>query len=177
MNRAILAGWSPSTWKISRSLLSSPWPEQGHMVNLSRLEKWVLAESMADLTYREMATHSSVLAWRSPGTGEPGGLPSMGSHRVGHDWSDLAAAAAAAVIVLVQKREEWVQFSHIPHTAAFLKVFLRGWHGWRKGPEIEHTDLFGDVTVPVLCSSRQRHHNNICYMRTAPNFLFICEIW
>ena len=44
---------------------------------------------------REMATHSSVLAWRIPGTGHPGGLPSMGSHRVGHDWSDLAAAAAA----------------------------------------------------------------------------------
>ena len=43
-----------------------------------------------------MATHSSVLAWRIPGMAEPGGLPSMGSHRVGHDWSDLAAAAAAA---------------------------------------------------------------------------------
>ena len=42
-----------------------------------------------------MATHSSVLAWRIPGTGEPGGLRSMGSHRVGHHWSDLAAAAAA----------------------------------------------------------------------------------
>ena len=41
-----------------------------------------------------MATHSSVLAWRIPGTGEPGGLPSMGLHRVEHDWSDLAAAAA-----------------------------------------------------------------------------------
>ena len=41
-----------------------------------------------------MATHSSVLPWRIPGTGEPGGLPSMGSHRVGHDCSDLAAAAA-----------------------------------------------------------------------------------
>ena len=45
---------------------------------------------------KEMATHSSVLAWRIPGTGEPGGLPSMGSHRVGHDRSDLEAAAAAA---------------------------------------------------------------------------------
>ena len=42
-----------------------------------------------------MATHSSVLAWTIPGTGEPGGLPSMGSYRVGHEWSDLAAAAAA----------------------------------------------------------------------------------
>ena len=45
-----------------------------------------------------MATHSSVLAWRTPGMGEPGGLPSMGSHRVGHDRSDLAAAAACTCI-------------------------------------------------------------------------------
>ena len=43
----------------------------------------------------EMATQSSILAWRIPGTGEPGGLPSMGSRRVGHGCSDLAAAAAA----------------------------------------------------------------------------------
>ena len=41
-----------------------------------------------------MATHSSVLAWRIPGTAEPGGLPSVGSHRVRRDWSDLEAAAA-----------------------------------------------------------------------------------
>ena len=58
---------------------------------------------LSDLTFifhfhaleKEMATHSSVLDWRIPGKGKPGGLPSMGSHRVGHDWSDLAAAAAA----------------------------------------------------------------------------------
>ena len=42
---------------------------------------------------KEMATHSSILAWRIPGMEEPGGLPSMGLHRVGHDWSDLAVAA------------------------------------------------------------------------------------
>ena len=47
---------------------------------------------------KEMATHSSVLSWRIPGTGEPGGLLSMGSHKVGHDWSDLAIA-----IAIVQK--------------------------------------------------------------------------
>ena len=41
---------------------------------------------------KEMGSHSSVLAWRIPGMGEPGGLPSMGLHRVGHYWSDLAAA-------------------------------------------------------------------------------------
>ena len=64
----------------------------------SRLPPLVIA---SDFTFtfhfhaleKEMATHSSVLAWRIPGTGEPGRLPSMGSHRVGHDWSDLAAAA------------------------------------------------------------------------------------
>ena len=48
------------------------------------------------LMEKEMATHSSILAWRIPGTEEPGGLPSLGLHRVEQDWSDLAAAAAAA---------------------------------------------------------------------------------
>ena len=43
---------------------------------------------------KAVATHSSVLAWRIPVTGEPGQLPSIGSRRVGHNWSDLAAAAA-----------------------------------------------------------------------------------
>ena len=50
---------------------------------------------------KEMATHSSVLSWRIPGTGEPGGLLSMGSHRVGHDWRDLAAAAACPGVGLL----------------------------------------------------------------------------
>ena len=48
---------------------------------------------------KEIATDSSVLAWRIPGTGEPGGLLSMGSHRVGHDWSNLAAAAESPLII------------------------------------------------------------------------------
>ena len=46
-----------------------------------------------------MATHSSVLAWRIPGAGEPGGLPSMGLHRLGHDGSDLAGAACMYMCV------------------------------------------------------------------------------
>ena len=53
---------------------------------------------------KEMATHSSVLAWKIPGTVEPGGLPAMGSHRVRHDWSDLAAAAAA---LFGKKKKNW----------------------------------------------------------------------
>ena len=54
-----------------------------------------------DTLEKEMATHSSVLAWRIPGTGEPGGRPSMGSHRVGHDSSDLAAAVSAAPMLSI----------------------------------------------------------------------------
>ena len=51
---------------------------------------------------KEMATHSSVLAWRIPGIGEPGGLLSLGLHRVGHDWSDLAAEAAALYLANIK---------------------------------------------------------------------------
>ena len=48
-------------------------------------EMWVQSLGPEDPLEKELATHSSVLAWRIPGTGEPGGLPSLGSHRVGHD--------------------------------------------------------------------------------------------
>ena len=107
-------------WSNSTGILSPPLPsEEGNGTPLqhSCLENlmdggawWATVHGVAksrtrlsDFTFtfhfhaleKEMATHSSVLAWRIPGLGEPGGLPSMGSHRVGHDWSDLAAAAAA----------------------------------------------------------------------------------
>ena len=51
---------------------------------------------------KEMATHSSVLAWRIPGTGEPGGLQSLGSHRVGHDRSDAAAAVVDIMVKVLE---------------------------------------------------------------------------
>ena len=64
------------------------------------IQKWltitfanILSLKYSRILEKEMATHSSVLAWRIPGTEEPGGLLSRGSHRVGHNWSDLAAAA------------------------------------------------------------------------------------
>ena len=64
---------------------------------------------------KEMATHYSILAWRIPGTEEPGGLPSMGSHRVGHDWSDLAAAAAELIIVLLPRSKRfWISWLQSP---------------------------------------------------------------
>ena len=59
---------------------------------------------------KDMATHSSVLAWRIPGTGEPGGLLSMGSHRVGHNWCDLAAAAALPGKPFISYQFSSVQF-------------------------------------------------------------------
>ena len=70
-----------------------------------------------------MATHSSVLAWRIPGTWEPGGLPSMESHRVAHDWSDLAAAAAVQLGNNILWKWEWsrsvVSDSATPWTVAY----------------------------------------------------------
>ena len=71
---------------------------------------------------KEMATCSSVLAWRIPGTMEPGGLPSMGSHRVGHDWSDLTAAAVFQLpkpLDLVQKTWKFLWWQKF-----ILEVFL-----------------------------------------------------
>ena len=71
---------------------------------------------------KEMATHSGILAWRIPGMGEPGGLPSMGSHRVGHDWSDLAAAVAAAR--LTNSCLLWMSVSSVQF---FLTLHSRSW--------------------------------------------------
>ena len=96
---------------------------------------------------KEMATHSSVLAWRIPGTGEPGGLPSMGSHRVRQDWSDLAAAVpskptrkkgivnsiiykGSAVSFILEKgnlHHPWNGshvFLHVPEVSASVPLFL-----------------------------------------------------
>ena len=65
---------------------------------------------------KEMTTHSSILAWRIPGTREPGGLLSMGLQRVGHDWGDLAAAAAAAAKCITA----FVNISTHPMSNSFL---------------------------------------------------------
>ena len=79
------------------------WKAAVHGVTKSRTQ-------LSDFTFtfyfhaleKEMATHSSVLAWRIPGTGEPGGLLSMRSHRVGHNWSDAEAAAAAEAEYIIR---------------------------------------------------------------------------
>ena len=102
---------STLAWKI-------PWMEEA-----GRLQTMGLRQS--DFTFifhfhaleKEMATHSSVLAWRIPGTGEPDGLPSVGSHRVGHNWSNLAGAAAAAAICLY-----WIILNY------YYKLLEERWH-------------------------------------------------
>ena len=77
---------------------------------------WATSLSLFTFTFhfhaleKEMATHSSVLAWRILGTGEPGGLPSMGYHTVRHDWSNLAVAAASSstgVFIRGKTRDWW----------------------------------------------------------------------
>ena len=81
-----------------RSLVGcSPWGREE-----SDTTEWLTFTFYFHELEKEMATHSNVLAWRIPGMREPGGLPAMGSHRVGHDRSDLAAAAAA-------ERLNWTQ--------------------------------------------------------------------
>ena len=77
-----------------------------------------------------MATHSSVLAWRIPGTGKPGGPPSVGWHRVGHDWSNLAVAAAMPskfIHVVVNDKISFFFWHSIPlyiYTTSSLSVYL-----------------------------------------------------
>ena len=85
-----------------------------------------------------MATHSSVLAWRIPGTGEPGGLPSMGSHRVGHDWSDLAAADS-----IVKSRDITLPTKVLLVKAMVFPVVMYGSECWTiKKAEHQRIDSF-----------------------------------
>ena len=103
--------WNSPVWipgegngtPLQYSCLENPmdrgaWQAAVHGVSKSRIR-------LRDFTFtfhfhaleKEMATHSRVLAWRIPGLGKSGGLPSLGLHRVGHDWSDLAAAVAVGI--------------------------------------------------------------------------------
>ena len=102
LQHARLACSSLTPGASSNSCPKSPWchpPISSSILPFSCLQPFPALASFPMCQFfaseKAMATHSSILAWRIPGMGEPGELPSIGSHRVGHDWSDLAAAAAA----------------------------------------------------------------------------------
>ena len=97
-NKTILHTWrrnkDSSKWRV-REYVARPalvFRSVVHGVTKSQTQLSDFTFTFHFQALKEMATHSSVLAWRIPGTGEPGGLLSMGFPRVGHDWSDLAVA-------------------------------------------------------------------------------------
>ena len=90
LEKAMATHSSTLAWK-------TPWTVHEVAKSQTRLSDFTFTFHFHALE-KETATHSSVLAWRIPGTREPSGLPSMGLHRVGHDWSNLAAVAEAVTI-------------------------------------------------------------------------------
>ena len=106
-----------------------------------------------------MATHSSILTRRIPWTEEPGGLPSMVSHRVGHDWSDLAAAAAAhaskVMLKILQDRLQQYVNRELPDVKLVLEkaeepeIKLQTSAGsWKKQESSRKTSISASLTMP-----------------------------
>jgi len=97
--------------------MSSKTPGQQHIFRVISIQSshfFLLISSLA--TEKAMATHSSTLAWKIPWTEEPGGLPSMGSHRVGHDW-----ATSLSLFTFIHWRRKWQP------TPVFLPGESQGW--------------------------------------------------
>ena len=110
--RLVLYGGEGNGTPLQYSCLENPmdggaWWAAVHGVAKSRTR---LSDFTFTFHFPALATHSSVLAWRIPGTAEPGGLPSLGSHRVGCDWSDLAAAAVRYGYYIVKRIGELLRF-------------------------------------------------------------------
>ena len=123
---------------------------------------------------KALATHSSVLAWRIPGMWEPGGLLSMGSHRAGHDWSDLAAAAARILRslplgwpMLQQGVKRWTEPIRFPLSGLQLEIWNQ-FACWKHRKEhicreelthdnVEHYKeelIMPTVQIPAACHPR-----------------------
>ena len=108
-----------------------------------------------------MATHSSILAWRIPGSGEPDGLPSMGSHRVGHDRSDLAAAAAVLQGSISATLTAVLRLSfHLPCFSRFLLPTSSQAHQHLR-------NLFGLLLINSVTDGPLVRHRYSSYMFTA----------
>ena len=113
---------------------------------------------------KEMATRSSVLAWRIPGMGEPGGLLSMGLHRVRHDWSDLAAAA------LITKTPSCGHLhNHCWRVIKMIQIVL---------PTLWDTGYNGHFYGKSLNSIlRSQHFVGVCKKTEFPMTLLLLSIW
>ena len=141
-----------------------------------------------------MATHSSVLAWRIPGTGEPDGLPSLGSHRVKHDWSDLAAAAAnqiyQCILILTDSCGSNNRFSceltcsNLPLKNSFFSLFERMRITFKKAVNFYFSFLMPPlmkVYAGVWNSHREREEGEFYYIVNQGSmlalwFLYKCTI-
>ena len=99
-----------------------------------------------------MATHSSVLAWRIPRTGEPDGLPSMGSHRVGHDWSDLAASLERLMLKLKLQYFDHLMWriDSLEKTLMLGKIEGGRWGGWQRMRWLDGTTNSMDIGLSKL---------------------------
>ena len=100
---------------------------------------------------KEIETHSSVLAWRIPAMGEPGGLLSMGSHRVGHDWSDLAAAVFP-ILLFSSISLHWLL------RKAFLSLLASLWNSTFRGLYLSFSLLlFASLFAAIFQASSDSH--------------------
>ena len=122
---------APHSSTVARKI---PWMEEpGRLQSMGSLSQTRLSDFTFTFHFhaleKEMATHSSVLAWRIPGMGEPGGLQSMGSHRVRHDWSDLAAVLLYYIHGQVTPQPEGHQW---PSNVCKISCFLKPRHSIKK---------------------------------------------
>ena len=173
--------------------------------NLMEGEAWkaavyVVAEGgtrLSDFTFtfhfhaleKEMSTHSSVLAWRIPGMGEPGGLPSMGSHRVRHDWSDLAAAAAAEAATGIPSPPLSLWCIDIYNCYVFLLEwsldhyvvsFLISCNLYFKVNFVRYEDCYSSFILLPICMEYifpSSHFQFICVFTSEVGFLWTACIW
>ena len=100
---------STTSFTKSQTVMAQRTYSQCHLHDSHPIGVSFLSPPLRHISEKAMAPHSSTLVWRIPGTGEPGGLPSVGSHRVRHDWSDLAAVAAGifTIFLKVRLRSPW----------------------------------------------------------------------
>ena len=136
-NQELLGKESPKGSRMSPSCLVDMRVDD-IILGMTLQEFWVRAilwscTDMKWFTYqsfhleKEMATHSSILAWRIPGTEEPSGMPSMGSHKVRHDWSDLAAAAFHLGVAIVKCLDSMYQSGTFFQECKFLALLIFLW--------------------------------------------------